>query len=272
MSMIMRFLGLLVVSTLALSGAQITNGKVSILEFDAQEAQMLYWDKKRISLWEHPTNPQKRIAFLPISYYHDSPIDLEYTTAKTSQKIHLDFLKGDYAKEVLNVEPSKVSPPKEVLERIKKEAAEAKAIYNKTTPRRLWNSPFEIPLQSAITSQYGNARVFNNTLQSYHSGTDFKAAMGTPITASNSGKVVLVKERYFAGGSVIVDHGEGVYSVYYHLSAFRVKVGDEVRKGDVVGLSGASGRVTGPHLHFGFVVGGISVEPMDFIAKVKELF
>ncbi len=271
--MIRQFIGLLLLFIGTVYGADITNGKVTILEFNANEAQTLYWDKKSIPLVSHPLDTQKRIAFLPISYYQTTPIRLEYTTLQhQKQSMELDFIQGNYAKEILSVEPSKVSPPKAVQARIKKELEEAKAIYNTTTPVRFWKEPFELPLNSAITSQYGNARVFNNTLQSYHSGTDFKAALGTPIQASNHGKVVLAKDRYYAGGSVIVDHGEGTYSVYYHLSTFNVKVGDIVKKGDIVGLSGASGRVTGPHLHFGFVVQGVSIDPVDFIAKVKTLF
>ena len=270
--MMRLFLGLFIVSALVLNAAEITNGKVSLLEFDAKKAKALLWDKKNIPLLEHPTNSQKKIAFLPISYYHETPINLEYITHQGTQTMHLDFVPGAYAKEVLRVEPSKVSPPKEVQARIKQELAEAKAIYNTTTPKRFWHSPFEIPLNSAITSAYGNARVFNTTLQSYHSGVDFKAATGTPIMASNDGKVVLVKDRYYAGGSVIVDHGEGIYSVYYHLSAFQVRVGDVIKKGDIVGLSGSTGRVTGPHLHFGFMVQGVGVDPLDFISKVKTLF
>jgi len=129
-----------------------------------------------------------------------------------------------------------------------------------------------MPMNSKITSEFGNARVFNGSLKSYHSGTDFRAKVGTPIKSVNDGKVVLVKDRFYSGGSVIVDHGEGVYTCYYHMSKFDVKKGDMVKKGQQLGLSGVSGRVTGPHLHFSARVSGVQVDPLQFINLVnKEL-
>lgn len=250
----------------------ITNGKLTLLELDAYESKALYKDGVTLPLLKHPTKPEKRIAFLSVSYHHHTPIELSYETTQGNYTLHLNFVEGVYPQETLSVEPSKVSPPKEAHERIQKEAAEAKALYATFTPKRFWNTPFEPPIQSFITSEYGTARVFNTTLQSYHSGVDFRAAVGTPIRASNDGVVVLSKERYYAGGSLILDHGEGVYSVYYHLSSLPLSVGTMVKKGDIIGLSGATGRVSGPHLHFGFMVQGVAIAPHDFIAKVNALF
>ena len=127
-----------------------------------------------------------------------------------------------------------------------------------------------MPLHSKITSAFGNRRVFNNILKSYHSGTDFRAKKGTPIIASNSGRVVLAKNRFFAGNSIIIDHGQGIYSGYYHLSRFAVKKGDFVQKGEVIGYAGATGRVTGPHLHFTFHVNGNCVDPLHFVKLANE--
>lgn len=250
----------------------ITNGKLTLLELSAHESKALYKDGVALPLLEHPTKPEKRIAFLSVSYHHHAPMELLYETTQGNHTLHPNFIKGVYAQEALSVEPSKVSPPKEAQERIKQEAAEAKALYATFTPKRFWHTPFEPPIHSLITSEYGTARVFNTTLQSYHSGVDFRAAVGTPIKASNDGVVVLSKERYYAGGSLILDHGEGVYSVYYHLSSLPLSVGTMVKKGDIIGLSGATGRISGPHLHFGFMVQGIAIDPLDFIAKINALF
>lgn len=111
--------------------------------------------------------------------------------------------------------------------------------------------------------------MFNNTLKSYHSGTDFRAAIGTPIKAINDGIVKISKDRFYAGGSVVIDHGAGIYSQYYHLSKMNVKVGDIVKKGDIVGLSGDTGRVSGPHLHFGIMVNNNQVNPLNFIETIN---
>ena len=124
-------------------------------------------------------------------------------------------------------------------------------------------------LSKTLTSEFGNARVFNQEVKSYHSGTDFRAAIGTPIYASNSGKVVIAKDRFLAGKSVVIDHGEGIFSMYYHCSEIKVKEGTRVKQGELIALSGNTGRVSGPHLHFGILVRGAQVDPIDFIAKIN---
>ncbi len=266
-----KFLLLSLFITLHLYGIEAINGTITILEFDAKSIKTLSKDGIPVPLVAHPRDSQRKIAFIAIPYKQIKPIELTLQTSKGKEIVHLPIIKGNYQQEELSVESSKVSPPKEALERIKQESAEATALYATFTPKRFWKESFEAPMQSHITSAYGNARVFNNSLQSYHSGTDFRAVIGTPIYASNDGVVALVKDRYYAGQSVIIDHGEGIYSVYYHLSASSLHVGDTVQKGSLIGLSGATGRITGPHLHFGFMVGGIPVDPLDFMAKVKGL-
>lgn len=263
---------LLLLSSSTLFSLDVINGKVAILEFDAMPNQSLRKDGTTVALLRHPKNDAKRIALLSIPYSNAKNMTLIYTTPKGSETLHVNVIQGKYAQETLHVEPSKVTPPKEVLARIKQEREEAMAIYTRFNPKRFWTSPFELPMQSFITSAYGNARIFNDTLQSYHSGTDYRASIGTPIFASNDGVIVLAKDRYYAGESIVIDHGEGIYSVYYHLSHKNVALGDTVRKGDTIGLSGMSGRVTGPHLHFGFMVQGIPVDPLDFITQINTLF
>ncbi|MDD3343797.1 MAG: M23 family metallopeptidase [Sulfurospirillaceae bacterium] len=268
----MRFFLVIVLSICSLSAYDAINGKVLLLEFNAEQSLALSKNGLNIPLLPHPTDAAKKIAYIAVSYRQHDPIQLLYTTTQGKQKLPLHITQGAYQKEILAVEPSKVSPPKEAMEQIKQESQEAHKIYQTFTPKRYWTLPYAMPIHSTITSDYGNARIFNNTLQSYHSGTDFRASVGTPILASNDGVVVLSKTRYYAGGSIVIDHGEGIYSVYYHLSSRSLHVGDHVKQGDVVGLSGATGRVTGPHLHFGFMVQDIPVDPLDFIRKVNALF
>lgn len=270
--MLFKALFLSLILTLCLHASSITNGTITLLHVDAKETKALMQGDKSIPLLPHPTNTAKKIVLIVAPYAHKSSIELLHVKTSGSEKIILPFLKGGYHEETLLVEPSKVSPPKEALPRIQAEAKEAKELYAITTQKRFWNTPFVAPLNTLVTSAYGNARIFNDTLQSYHSGVDFRAATGTPIAASNDGVVVLAKERYYAGGSVIIDHGEGIYSVYYHLDALKTQVGKVVKKGDIIGLSGATGRVTGPHLHFGFMVRGVAIDPLDFITKINTLF
>lgn len=217
----------------------------------------------------NPSNPNQKIAIIKANYRANSDIVVEHKFSGEVWQERFKIKKGDYKKEQITVSSSKVNPPKEVSERIKKEYEEANAIYAKTTPNLLFNSPFILPLNSHITSSFGNARLFNNSLKSYHSGTDFRAAIGTKISASNDGVVVIAKDRYYAGNSVVIDHGGGIYSQYYHLSKLFVKVGDSVKKRDIIGLSGDTGRVSGAHLHYGIAINGVSVDPLSFTKKIN---
>ncbi|MDD3597189.1 M23 family metallopeptidase, partial [Sulfuricurvum sp.] len=213
------------------------------------------------------------IAILPIDYYAPTgDQNLTWTAPGKSVPIDLSVVSAAYPAETLSVEPAKVTPPPEVLERIEQERAEANAIYGTFTPIRYWDRPFIRPLEADITSEYGSARIYNGTLKSYHGGVDFRARTPLPILAANDGIVVLAKERYYAGGTVIIDHGEGLYSCYFHLSRFDVNVGDRVARGQVVGLSGASGRITGPHLHFGMMAHAVQTDPLYLIEQINTLF
>jgi len=212
---------------------------------------------------------------LPISYYTKKGRYLlsiygSYMDGKKfKKKFYLKVKYGNYKKEILRVSKKKTSFGSKSLKRIRKESKEAKKIYAKFSSKK-YNKKFIYPLNSKITSQYGNRRLFNGKLKSYHSGTDFRAKVGTPIKASNDGVIKIAKHRFFAGGSVVIDHGEGIFTVYYHLSGIKVKVGQAVKRGKIVGISGKSGRVTGPHLHFGVVLQTSSIEALEFIKLMND--
>jgi len=160
----------------------------------------------------------------------------------------------------LTVEGRFTSPDAETLKRIDEEKAAKTAAYNKTNPHALWSGPFQRPLDSLITETFGVRRMFNGQLLSEHHGVDFRAAAGTPVLASNSGIVVLARELFFEGNCVILDHGEGLSTIYMHFSKFAVREGDSVRRGQELGESGATGRVTGPHLHVSVLWRGVAID------------
>ena len=135
----------------------------------------------------------------------------------------------------------------------------------------MWKKDFILPLKSKITSPFGTKRIYNGSLKSYHSGTDFKAIKNTKILAANAGKVVISQNRFYAGNSIVLDHGHGIYTGYYHLSTLDKKVGELVKRGEVLGLSGSTGRVTGPHLHFSAKVHGITVDPLQLLEVLNIL-
>ncbi len=214
-------------------------------------------------------------ALLPISYYakpSDKMVDIYYKEngSVKNKLIPVKIKDGKYKKEKIQVTKSKVNPHKKHNDRISKEYHEAMKIYGTSTKENHLNTEFMLPLDSFITSDFGKARVYNDTLKGYHSGTDFRAKVGTPIQASNDGIVVLAKDRFYAGGTVLIDHGQGIYTCYYHMSKFDVKVSQKIKKGEIIGLSGKSGRVSGPHLHFGVRVGGVQVDPLQFLALMNK--
>ncbi|AJC92155.1 zinc metallopeptidase, M23 family [Campylobacter subantarcticus LMG 24377] len=248
---------------------QLVKGQVVFLELDKNNFLQISSDSKKLPFFEY-----KNKIIVSVAMPYKNPKDRELLVQfkdYSQEKITIKFSEGDYQKEFLKVSASKVNPPKETLKRISKEYEEAIKVYNTYTNMALFEGNFTYPLESKITSDFGKARLFNDTLKSYHSGTDFRAANGTKIYASNDGIIRIASNRYYAGNSVVIDHGYGIYSQYYHLLKLNVKVGQKVKKGELIGLSGASGRVTGPHLHFGILVNGVQVDPLDFIAKFNAL-
>lgn len=131
-------------------------------------------------------------------------------------------------------------------------------------PRR-WTEPFVAPRTSEVSSRFGTGRTFNGEVASRHLGVDFRGATGSPVQAANRGVVALVDTFYLGGRVVYVDHGEGVVTGYLHLSRALVAVGDTVARGQTIGLVGATGRVTGPHLHWNARYGALTVNPLDLI-------
>jgi peptidase, M23/M37 family len=244
---------------------------VEIVRVEAKFAGNLSIDGKKKRWLNVPGDENLKFAIVSAGYRQKGEIKLINGLKGGDETMVFKIVEGEYKKEKITVEGSKVTPPKEVLKRIEEEREEANKIYATANVGLKFNSKFILPMSSAITSPFGTARVFNGALKSYHGGTDFRAAVGTSVIAANDGVVVIAKDRYYAGGSVVIDHGEGIYTQYYHLSALNVKVGQSVKKGDIIALSGASGRVSGPHLHFGVIVGGVQVNPLNFIKKINEI-
>ncbi|MBQ7219554.1 MAG: M23 family metallopeptidase [Synergistaceae bacterium] len=178
------------------------------------------------------------------------------------------FLRAkEYPRENLRVSPKMVNPPKKELPRIRNEQKLVGNALRTMTPTRRWTTPPQPPLSSiTLTSFYGKQRVYNGQPRAGHNGADIRAATGTPIRAPFAGTVVLTGFHYYAGGSVYIDSGNGVITAFFHLSQIDVKKGDLVEKGQIVAKSGATGRVTGPHLHYSLILGGQFVDPIPLLS------
>lgn len=165
----------------------------------------------------------------------------------------------------LTVQEGFVNPPAEQLERIRRESRQVAAIFAKASPDRFWSGVFLRPVPGAATSSFGKRSILNGQPRSPHSGTDFRAGEGTPVQAPNAGKVMLAAELYYSGNVVILDHGMGMYSYFAHLSRRAVSEGEQIAAGEIIGYVGATGRVTGPHLHWTLRLSGARVDPLSLM-------
>ncbi|MCT4641914.1 MAG: M23 family metallopeptidase [Bacteriovoracaceae bacterium] len=189
-----------------------------------------------------------------------------------SLNIVLNKKKFPYKEEKLNVDKKRVFLSKKDLDRVIKERKIKKEIYANSQEHFLFNDSFIAPLKSYITSYYGNRRLFNNKKRSQHLGNDLRAAVGVKIPVMNRGKVVYVGDLFYSGKLVVVDHGLEIYSMYGHLSKTLVNRGDIVDKADIVGLAGATGRVSGPHLHWGVRIQGHWVDGFSLVEESQKQF
>ena len=140
-------------------------------------------------------------------------------------------------------------------------------LYRTVTPERLWRGSFVRPIAGdEAGTGFGSRRIINGQPRSPHGGTDYAAARGTPVIAVNGGRVALVDDYFFPGRLVVVDHGLGLYTLYFHLDETRVEAGQRVTRGQLLGTVGSTGRATGPHLHFGVQVGPARVDPERLLA------
>ena len=170
----------------------------------------------------------------------------------------------------LTVDEGFVNPPDAVRSRIADEAARLERCWRESSTARRWSGPFVRPVDHPANSAFGTRSIFNGQARSAHSGADFLSPAGTPIRAANAGRVMLADQLYYSGGTVVIDHGLGVVSLYAHLSAIDTRAGDTVPAGHIVGRVGATGRVTGAHLHWTVRVGGARVDPLSLLAMLGD--
>lgn len=204
------------------------------------------------------------LAVKPGSY----PVEIEAGGPQTKVVYLLVVKPRRFPTRTLTVDPDLVNPPPQEMERIGREAGEVRRLWDAPASARLWEGPFVRPVPDAANSSFGTRSIYNGEPRSPHGGTDFVSPAGRPIKAPNAGRVMLAGPLYFTGGTVVIDHGLGVLSLFAHLSSMGVREGDMVKTGDVIGEVGATGRVTGPHLHWAVRVGGARVDPLSLLAAL----
>lgn len=202
-------------------------------------------------------------APLPIGEQGPATLELRFRLRGDStvvQRATIPVADREFPATTLRVSPGYSDPSPDALRRIRSERRRITAVLARATPDWLPEGPFLRPRETRVTSPFGQRRVFNGELRSRHTGLDLAGAAGAPVRAAARGRVALTGNFYFAGNAVYLDHGLGVHTGYFHLSELAVAEGDTVRRGEVVGSVGATGRVTGPHLHWSLYVGGV---PLD---------
>lgn len=171
-----------------------------------------------------------------------------------------------FATRTLRVDPEFVNPPEALLARIDGEAAFVRNVTAESGTDRRWSEPFVRPVREPANSRFGTRSIFNGEVRRPHGGADFLSPAGTLVHAPNAGRVAAARDLFFTGNTVIIDHGMGVVSLLAHLSAMDVREGDIIEAGQIVGRVGATGRVTGPHLHWGVTVTGARVDPLSVLS------
>ena len=171
----------------------------------------------------------------------------------------------------LTVDQAFVDPPESAKQRIEDESKLLASLWRASLPERLWTEPFVRPVPHAANSAFGTRSIFNGQPRNAHGGADFLSPAGTPVHSPNAGRVVIARSLYFSGNTVIVDHGLGLFSMLAHLSTIEVREGDRIEAGHVVGKVGATGRVTGPHLHWTVRAADARVDPLSLLAVLGQL-
>ncbi|MCL7963307.1 MAG: M23 family metallopeptidase [marine benthic group bacterium] len=191
----------------------------------------------------------------------DLQLRFEFDDGSThEQTVPISVSSRVFQKSQLTVAPKYSSPSAEAMERIRDERELVRSVLDTASAEWLIDTAFRAPRPLEVTSPYGVERVFNGELRSRHTGLDLKGAPGEPVRAAARGRVMIARDLYFSGNGVYLDHGRGVYTGYFHLSRILVEEGEMLEAGQIVGEVGATGRVTGPHLHWSLWVGGTSLD------------
>lgn len=196
---------------------------------------------------------------------HELVLDVASLSGRRRLSFHILVVKEKRSVQHLTLPKDKVDLDDESVVRVKSEQAQVRAVLEAVSAQRLWASNFVRPVDGPVTGAFGRQRIINGQAKNPHNGEDIAAPLGADVVAMNDGVVSLTADHFFSGKGVFLDHGLGLYSMYFHLSEISVKEGDTVTRGQVIGKVGASGRATGPHLHWGVNVNGARVDPLSLL-------
>ena len=252
----------------------IGQGDVALVTIQQRAVRpQIMWMKKRITVAYNEKN-ELWAGFIGADLTTDPgryKLQVRYANNAEPDFIPITVRSKDHGIRRITVPKKMVELDRDTLQRVLKEISTVKQVFMTPSEDPLWWGRWTRPLPGTVVSPFGCRSIINGMERSPHSGVDLTAPAGTPIKATNRGIVALVAEHFFSGKSIVIDHGGGIFSMYFHLSNISVRVGELVEKGDPIGLSGCSGRVTGPHLHFGIRLNGRRINPLTLIEISKKL-
>ncbi|MFC1840318.1 M23 family metallopeptidase [Thermodesulfobacteriota bacterium] len=262
-------------NSVSLSSKEISQGGViyiKILQKD-NNIPVVEWMDREVSLLYQP---DKKIyeGFIAADLEQKPGVytlNILFKSSGTARQIPVKVLEKDYGVRRLTLPDNQVNLSKKDLDRAAREKKMMDQLWGASIPSPFWKSQFLMPLNSKIIGPFGRRSVINDQLRSPHTGLDLRGEKGTPVIASNNGKVVLTGNHFFTGNTVVIDHGAGIISMYFHLNKMNVIRGDNILKGDILGTVGSTGRVTGPHLHWGVRINGFRIDPVSLVELSNKL-
>lgn len=253
---------------LALLSAQVNNGDVAVLQWRGEPLSFGVVRHGDEVIYLYP-DPQGAVALLPVGLdasagdYSLQAALVDKSGRTTAEQLTLTVVRKERPLEKLTLPPGMVTPSVENQQRISRENAALQRVFA-GRGERLWTI-FERPVAEPVSSVFGKRRLMNGKPRSPHSGTDFRSPAGTLVGAMSNGRVALVADLFYTGKTVVLDHGEGLFSLYAHLSKILVEEGHELLVGDVLGEVGSTGRSTGAHLHLTVKLLGERVDPLSLL-------
>lgn len=241
---------------------ELAQGELVVLKQLPEKAKSILMNER-----EYPVT-EDGFAIAAFSRDEAAKVDLFTTSGdEVAGRFVLDITPAKWDIQRINgVQQSKVTPDKSHDAEILREQKDVRKSLTVMQAGDFWREGFIEPVKGRISGHFGNQRVFNGTPKSPHSGTDIAAPEGTPVKASGSGKVILSgKDYFYTGNMVIIDHGQGLQTIYAHLKEAKVKEGEMVKQGDIIGLVGKTGRATGPHLHWGASLNNVRFRPHSLL-------
>ncbi len=262
-------------SEVYISSRIIPQGDISLIKIRAKDGEnvRVTWLEKDVSLIRDSGDTVWQ-GFLAADLQEEPgyyKVIVNTSPSADERVFEIEIVDKDYGVRNLILPKEMVDLDEETLKRVQKEYAVINSIWEAPVSDPCWSGFFIQPVDGEVVGPFGRRSIINDQPRSPHSGVDLRGAEGTPVKAANEGKVVLTSHHFFSGNSVYVDHGGGVISMYFHLKEIKVKQDDVVRKGQIIGLVGSTGRSTGPHLHWGVRINGARVNPLSLCEKSMEL-